>query len=105
MSENGNGTPRDLKFWLTILFTICGTVTAGVTAWLGWMSVTLISMKSQVEMLSYQHRDVIPPVVETSLREIRLKTNEQFDQVNNSRTDIQIIQKELNYIKEHLKKP
>ncbi len=91
--------------WIGLVTTLAVLVVGLLFSWLGWMSITIIGMKSKLEILSFQQRDVIPPVVETSLREIRSKTNEQMDQVNNARADIQLIQKDLIYIKEQVNRP
>lgn len=125
MSESG--TPKDFKWWVAILLLF-------LLPWGAWVSTTsikaiglddrvrkldaqadsLIGMKSQVDVLSLQQRDVISPVVEQSLRELRQKTNEQYEAytaahqklieiANQNRSDIRDVQKDVTQIKELLK--
>ena len=102
--------------WIGLVTTLAVLVVGLLFSWLGWMSITIIGMKSQVEMLSLQQRDVISPVVEQSLREIRQKTNEMYSQnqesiqrlleiANQNRGDIRDAQKDVNLLRETLKTP
>jgi len=102
--------------WIGLVTTLAVLVVGLLFSWLGWMSITIIGMKSQVEMLSLQQRDVISPVVEQSLREIRQKTNEMYsenqeniqkllDIANQNRGDIRDAQKDVNMLRETLKTP
>lgn len=54
---------------------IYGICIAGAVAWMGWLSIMVIGMNSQLAVQSMQHENVIPPVIEASLRELRDKTN------------------------------
>lgn len=46
-------------------------------AWVGWLSVNVITLSQQMEGIRINQSNVIPPVVESSLRELRDKTNTQ----------------------------
>lgn len=50
-------------------------ITAAVLAWLGWLSIMVVGMRSQIDVQSMARENVIPPVIESSLRELRDKGN------------------------------
>ncbi len=138
--SSDSGNPKDIKYWSSILMWIIGGflafTSAGSVFVLGWMFTEvvnireksvmvpelkervddMIGIKAQMEILALQQRDVISPVVERSLSELRHKTNEQYeasaistqkllDVANQNRSDIRDVQKDIAQIKELLKKP
>lgn len=83
--------------------------------WNAWMTLQVVSHAAELRTLSLQQSNVISPVVEQSLRELRQKTNEQYEAytqghqklmeiANQNRSDVRDVQKDIAQIKELLSK-
>lgn len=60
-----------------VVFTIVGAL---LLTWLTWISGSLITIQQRMVSIELNQANVIPPVVEASLRELREKTNSQAAQ-------------------------
>lgn len=81
-------------------------VTGAVMLWLGWLSVMVIGMRSQMDVQSMARENVIPPVIEASLRELRDKTNGDRELILKLTEIATGNAKDISYIKEQIyKKP
>lgn len=70
MSEDSSN-----KWWIGLIITLALAVFGMVVSWLSWLTLTVVGHSSELKGLSLNQSNVIPPVVEQSLREIRDKTN------------------------------
>lgn len=52
-------------------------VVSAAVVWLGWLSLMVVSMNAKMESQAVMHNNVIPPVIESSLAELRGKGNNQ----------------------------
>lgn len=81
-------------------------VTGAVMLWLGWLSVMVIGMRSQLDVQSMARDNVIPPVVESSMRELRDKGNTDRELILKLTEIATGNQKDIGYLKEQsAKKP
>lgn len=78
---------------------------------MGWLCFRSISHDAQIAAVQYQIQSIvqsqsntIPPVVETSLREIREKTNAQVEMMTQIRIDVRDNQKDIVALKDKLPK-
>lgn len=57
-------------------------IVALVLGWQGWLSLMVIRMDAKLEVQTYTKDNVIPPVVEASMRELREKGNKAAELIN-----------------------
>lgn len=75
-------------------------LTAAVLAWLGWLSIMVISMNAKIETQTVVHQNVIPPVVEASLSELRAKGNSDRELLSRLMESSMANSKDISYLKE-----
>lgn len=81
-------------------------ITAAVMAWLGWLSLMVVGMRSQMDVQSMARENVIPPVVESSLRELREKGNTDRELILKLTEIATSNAKDISYLRENqVKKP
>lgn len=69
-------------------------------AWLGWLSIMVVGMRSQLDVQSMARENVIPPVVESSMRELREKGNSDRELILKMTELATGNQKDISYLKE-----
>lgn len=103
------------RWWVGLIVTLALAVFGMFVSWNAWMTLQIVSHSAELRTLSLQQSNVISPVVEQSLREIRQKTNEQYEAysdghqklleiANQNRSDVRDVQKDIAQIKEILSK-
>lgn len=103
------------RWWVGLIATLAIALFGMFVSWNAWMTLTLVGHSSELKTLNLQQSNVISPVVEQSLRELRQKTNEQYDAytlghqklleiANQNRSDVRDVQKDVAQIKEILSK-
>lgn len=79
-------------------------LTGSVMLWLGWLSIMVIGMHSQLDVQSMQHENVIPPVIESSLHELREKGNTDRELILKLTEIATSNSKDISYIREQMQK-
>lgn len=64
--------------WLIGIGISLGLAVFGMlVSWLSWLTLTVVAHSSELKSVVLTQSNVIPPVVENSLHELRQKTNEE----------------------------
>jgi hypothetical protein len=110
------------RWWIGGFITLGIALFSMVVGWCSWMTLSIVTHSAEIRTLSMQRDNAIPEVIEKSIAEIRQKTNAHYESnsenyqkllevanqnrgdIRDAQKDVQLIQKDVAYIKELLSK-